>query len=657
MQRILILLLSFIALQTRAQDYKENIPSILDTIQITGYAQQNSASVIPKTLHSIKIDSLRAPAIQSLEDVLALVSGVDVRTRGGKGVQADISLRGGNFDQVLILLNGIPVNNPQTGHLSLDIPVDFSMLDRIDVLEGAAGHNFGVNSYSGVINLITKKPNKKAAVSQLAVGQFGYLKADANLSQSFQKWGLFSGLTYQQSSGYLNKDSINNTDFRLLKYFINLQYKHDKFPVNLQAGYHQKDFGANSFYTSKYPWQYEKTQGYFANLSTKFGRKIKWKASATYKLNFDQFQLFRESEYHYQNGFFVSARDTAQYAPGAYYHGHNNHKTQVLRAVLQARFNSRLGITHLSLSTTQNRIYSNVLGIPLQNPIVASDRVTYTKSATRNYLEAAFNQSYHWHHFFLGAGVHSLYIKAYNWQVDAGAYVNYVKPHFTHYISVNSASRLPSFTDLYYAGPSNIGNPGLQPEIAYTYEMGSKFHQKNIKANMSLFYRQAFHTIDWIKYQPADKWQPQNLTRLHTYGIEFDATKKFNDFFVKQLHLSYAYLEMQKAQNTPFISKYALDYLKHNLVLNTSHRFLFHSTIDWTLSYKKRMGQYLDYVNNSYQLFDYQPYILVNAKWSKRYKNTIFAISVDNIFNIDYRDLSYVKMPGRWLIAELHYRF
>jgi len=644
MRRIFIFILFVIAIKTVAQDKKQT--EQLDTLRLVtlGCNPRDPLMALSKTAHQFYIKTLKAQSIQSIEDVLALASGVDIRTRGGKGVQADISIRGGNFDQVLILLNGVPVNNPQTGHLALELPVDFSMLEKILVIEGASGQNFGVNSYSGVINLITKNPEKKQAETRLSVGQFGYVKVDLNMAQTYGKWALFSGLTYQKSNGYLQLDSINNTDFNTINYFANLRYKHDKYPVDLQVGYHQKDFGANSFYTSKYPWQYEKTDGYFANLSTKFGDKIQWNVSAGYRLNNDEFQLFRESQYAYQNGYYIHKQDTAQYAPGFYYKGHNRHKTQMLNARVFGRYSGTYGTSSVTLSAKKDYIDSNVLG-----------------KNQRSYLEAGLNHSLRFNDIGngslkLGAGINILASDAYKTQANAGAYINYDTGYFTYFISVNSTSRLPTFTDLYYAGPTNIGNPDLQPETAVSYEVGSKFQLGDYKANLSLFHRQSNNTIDWVKAQPADKWQAQNLTRLATTGLSFDAQKYFYNSLLKKVSLSYTYLQMDKGTNGTLISKYALDYLKHSLAVNLSHRFFYKSKIHWTVNYKQREGTYLDYVNNSYQVFDYQPYWLTNVKWTKKIKNTTIGLSVENLFNVDYRDLSYVKMPGRWIIAELHYK-
>ncbi|HFX18204.1 MAG TPA: TonB-dependent receptor, partial [Flavobacteriales bacterium] len=511
----------------------------LDTLQITTYGKSYTIKHLPKTVYVITQTELQKANVESLDDALNLVAGIDVRSRGSKGVQSDLSIRGGNFDQVLILLNGVKVNNPQTGHHSLDLPVDISMIERIEILEGASGQSFGINAYSGAINIITKSPLKEQAKAGLKMGQYGYLKTDFDLAHSMGKLAVYNGFSFQRSNGYLTKDSINNTDFYSIKDFVNIHYDDERYPVDLQAGYHQKDFGANSFYTAKYPWQYEKTQGYFASLSSTMGRKVIVKPQLNYKLHYDEFQLFRESVYENQNGYFVHQNDTAQYAPGVYYPGHNNHKTQQFGGQVQINFKTKYGETFINTGVRNEKIWSNTLGKTLDTPIKVSDRIIYTKSDERTYIEAQINQLKKWTNFDLGLGVNLLYNEQYKTRLTGGGYFSYHPKHFTHYVNINTASRLPTFTDLYYQGPSNIGNPDLKPEYATTYEFGSKYFDQQNMLSVSLFMRDANHTIDWIKYNPQDKWQPQNLTRLKTYGFETNLQRRFIKMFLRKISLSY----------------------------------------------------------------------------------------------------------------------
>ena len=652
----IFLILFLAAIQINAQDKFEG--SLLDSVSISGYGNQLSVSKIPKSAYIITAKEINNHPVESMEDLFRLIPGMDIRTRGSKGVQADVSIRGGNFDQVLILLNGVPVSNPQTGHHSLDLPVDVSMIEKIEVLEGASGQSFGVNAYSGVINIITKNPWVNKAEAGIKIGQYNYLKTDWNLSHSKDKLSIFNGLTYQRSDGYLTKETINNTDFLNIKDFLNLIVETGNHPINIQVGYHQKDFGANSFYTSKYPWQYEKTKGYYALISKKTGKKIVFDHHFNYRLHLDEFQLFRESIYKYSDGFYVSEKDTAQYAPGFYYRGHNYHKTQVISGGTKTRFISKYGETNVQLELKQEKIWSNVLGKVLDQPILKTDGRVYTKSAERFYGTLGINQVKKVGNYHIGGGLQFLYNNKFKLFSSGGFYLNHINNGWTKYISVNSAVRIPSFTDLFYQGPSNIGNPDLKPERSFTYEGGIKYNQKKLYASMVLYYRQGINTIDWVKTNPSEKWQPKNLTRLDTYGTELFIKKAFSkDEFLKHLQISYAYIYMDKKEHADLISKYALDYLRHKFTGEISTHLFFGVDSNVQLIYKQRQGQYLDYIDNQYKLFDYQPYFLTHLKFIKEYKQTTWSLSIENLFDVDYRDLSYIKMPGRWVIFGLKYRF
>lgn len=639
-----------------AQDFESK--EALDSITISGYGKNISIAEIPKTITILTAQDIKQKNIENLDDLLEEIAGIDIRTRGDKGVQSDISIRGGNFDQVLILLNGIPFNNPQTGHHTLDLPVDVSMIEKIEILEGASGQSFGVNAYSGAINIITKNPQTNQAETGIKIGQYGYLKTDWNISHTNDKISVFNGLTYQRSNGYLTKDSINNTDFFSIKDFLNIKIETKNHPVNIQLGYHQKDFGANSFYTSKYPWQYEKTKGFSGSISKKIGKKILWKPYLLYRLHFDEFQLFRESVYKYRDGYYISNQDTAQYAPGFYYRGPNYHKTQNIAGGIKTGFQSKYGKTNLHLMLKNEEIWSNVLGKPLDMPIEKKDGRIYTKYDQRFYTSIIVNQVKKWENYQVGAGINFLYNSQYKLYSSGGIFINHTGNKWTKYLSINSAVRLPTFTDLYYEGPSNTGNPDLKPEQSVTYETGIKYKSTGFSSNLSLFYRQGINTIDWIKTDPQEKWHTENLTNLNTYGMEFSAGKKFKpEYFVKKIAFSYAYLDMNKEENENLISKYALDYLKHKFTGEIIHKFFYGMETSWQLIYKQREGQYLDYINQEYQLFDYKPYFLTHLKMSKVYNHTSFELKIENLFDIEYRDLSYIKMPGRWIIFGITYHF
>ena len=127
--------------------YKGGKAYELDAVSVTGSRAPMTVEQSPKIVSVITRDDIHRAAAQTINDVLKLATGVDVRQRGGFGVQTDISINGGTFDQITILLNGVNISNPQTGHNASDFPVALADIDHIEVLEGAASRVFGTSAF------------------------------------------------------------------------------------------------------------------------------------------------------------------------------------------------------------------------------------------------------------------------------------------------------------------------------------------------------------------------------------------------------------------------------------------------------------------------------------------------------------------------------
>jgi vitamin B12 transporter len=139
-------------------------------------------SDLSRVVTVIKKDEIAGLPVQSLQDLLEYVMSVDLRQRGPNGVQADISIRGGTFDQIMILLNGINYTDPHTGHHNLNIPVDLESIDRIEILEGPGSRVLGPNAFSGAINIITGTGEKTGANLLFSGGQYGYLAQSGDVT-------------------------------------------------------------------------------------------------------------------------------------------------------------------------------------------------------------------------------------------------------------------------------------------------------------------------------------------------------------------------------------------------------------------------------------------------------------------------------------------
>jgi len=188
----------------------------LDEVRIMGSIAPLTALQSAKMVDVITRDDIARAQVQTINDVLKLATGVDVRQRGGFGVQTDISINGGTFDQITILLNGMPLSSPQTGHNAADFPVSLSDIERIEVLEGASARIFGATAFSGAINIVTKTDSRSNVRVTAEGGSFGTFGGDAAVTWVSSADGNSALATrHQLSGGYVQSDGgTDNSDFK-----------------------------------------------------------------------------------------------------------------------------------------------------------------------------------------------------------------------------------------------------------------------------------------------------------------------------------------------------------------------------------------------------------------------------------------------------------
>ncbi len=611
----------------------------LDEIEVSAQRSPVVYSQVARIISVMERKEIEASPAQSVQELLGYISGVDVRQRGAEGVQADINIRGGTSDQTLILLNGINITDPQTGHHNLNLPVSLSQIERIEVLEGPAARVYGPNAFSGAINIVTRQPDFKSVQAELAGGSFGLFKA--NLSGSFKTGKLKHLLAAEQSrsDGY-----INNTDFQIHNIFYSSELIVKSSKLSVQLGVSEKGFGANSFYTSKYPNQYEQTKTFFSSVKWQSEGKLHLTPVIYWRRHQDRFELFREN-------------------PPGWYTTHNYHLTNSYGANLNSWFQWQLGKTSFGVEARSENILSNVLGEHLERPRpVPGENAEFTKTKSRDMVSIFFEHIYYYSALTISSGLLLNSISDNNGlNFFPGIDLSYqISDPLKLFVSYTTSLRMPTFTDLYYSGPTNIGNPDLMPERTVALEGGIKLQSSFVQGHFVIFYRQGKEIIDWVKTKEDEKWQPQNLTRLNSLGTEaqfaFLLKKHFGKHFPNKICLSYFYNELEK-KNLNFISNYVLDNLKHKFTGRINQDLFANISIDLRCSYQQRDGTYTVYENNDFgNETAYEPFWIWDGKLLyNKDKLTIFA-SVNNISNKAYYDIGNIAQPGRWLKAGISYQ-
>ncbi len=612
----------------------------LDEIEVSAQRSPALYSQVARIVSVIGRKEIESSPAQSIQDLLGYVAGIDVRQRGAEGVQADIGIRGGTFDQTLILLNGINITDPQTGHHNLNIPVSLSQIERIEVLEGPAGRIYGPNAFSGAINIVTRQTSSNSARLLMSGGSFGFF--DTDLSGSFNTSLLSHSVSVniKSSDGY-----IDNTDFYINNLFYTNLLKLSSGKLSFQLGLSEKGFGANSFYTPRYPNQYEEIKTLISSARWESNSKFHLTPAIYWRRNQDRFELFRTN-------------------PASWYTTHNYHLTNTFGGNLNSWAQWDLGKSSLGIEFRSENILSNVLGTVMDTPVkVPGENAEFTKSKSRNYISGFLEHVYYHNQWSLSAGLLGNYMSGSGLGINVfpGIDISYsILPSIKIYSSFNSSLRMPTFTDLYYQGPTNIGNPDLRPEKTASLEGGVKLNLGLVQGHLIGFYRNGTNVIDWVKQNNADKWQPMNLTQINSIGTElklqFDLKKHFGNNFPDHINVNYLFNAINKKESD-FISYYVLDNLKHKFIGSVNQTIIRNVSVDLKISYQDREGTYTRFENGNWGTeTEYPPFWIVDGKLNYSFRKLNGYITVNNIFDINYFDIGNVVQPGRWLKAGISYQ-
>ncbi|HKJ42501.1 MAG TPA: TonB-dependent receptor plug domain-containing protein, partial [Sunxiuqinia sp.] len=266
----------------------------LDEIEVSAQRAPVTYSQVARIVSVIDQEQIEAAPVTSVQDLLEYAMGVDIRQRGANGVQADVSIRGGSFDQTLILLNGINISDPQTGHHNLNLPVSLKNIKRIEILEGPGARVYGPNAFSGAINIVTEPSQNDRATVDLTYGEHQLRDVNVSANKKYGKLDNLVAFDNRSSAGY-----IKNTDFDIYNFFYHGRLHTEEGRLDIQFGHTDKAFGANSFYTPKYPNQFEQTKTTFAALKFETGKKLHFSPSVYWRRNQDRFELFRHDSVTY----------------------------------------------------------------------------------------------------------------------------------------------------------------------------------------------------------------------------------------------------------------------------------------------------------------------------------------------------------------------
>ncbi|MCL2039684.1 MAG: TonB-dependent receptor [Bacteroidetes bacterium] len=612
---------------------------------------------------TIEQKDIQFASVTNLQELLEYLQSVDIRTRGPEGVQADVNIRGGTFDQTVVLLNGINFTDPQTGHFSLNIPIDVSAIERIEVLQGIDTWIAGIPAFCGAINIITKSATTNTITPHFNYGMNNFYRAGASItgkSTSSKITGV-ANFNYSQSDGY-----AVNTDFYNINAFLLLKYSDEQIGnFDFQTGYLEKEFGANSFYSITYREQFEMNKAFISSLKYNnifdcFGenQKIDVNSSIYYRLHKDRFELFRSKPLPSKWEHIPSEWEEIP----QWYAGHNFHHTDIYGLNASVNYNWNLGVTTLGTDFRSEKIKSSNLGELLDNPISVPnvENAFYNRSKLRLHEDVYFKHYFSANRWDLHFGTMASGNNEFGFRAISGGNFRFLLTPLSNILfTVHQGYRLPTFTDLYYSDPSQVGNPDLKPEESINTEIAYMWNNSKLFLQSNIFYRYGYRIIDWVRSFDEPIWRSENLTNVATLGYDISAEYNFTNSFINMVRLNYSYLDVKSNSPDGHISVYEANFLRHKLNLGILHK-IWNSkdekntiVANWLFRFQSRAGFYLDSDRN---IINYPAFLLCDLKiiWQSKYFN--FFVEGTNLFDKQYVDIGNLPQPGIWLKAGTEFK-
>lgn len=572
-----------------------------------------------------------APSAQ-IGDLLEQLPAVEVRRRGSQ--QGDISLRGGNSDQTLLLLNGINLSDAHSGHYTLDLPVDVSALERVELLTDSQLAHFGMAAFSGIVALHTRIADTTAPSLTLTLhgGSYGEAGGQLVARQHTGSWHLLEQAGYIRADGY-----IHNTDYQTANLFLQaFRQETPGVSWNLQGGFQLKDYGANAFYSLAYPDQYESVRMAFASATHRRAwRWGEWVWTLSDRAHTDRFELFRDGHT----------------TPPTWYPGHNYHLSNNFSTSHTLTLYHRHATTTAGMELRDEAVLSSQLGDSLVHPVrifYESGNRQFEFGKNRVNLNTFLQHRYHSRRWELcGGGALNLNSMFHaDWGADLRGSYRPCDPLRLE-ASVGRYLRLPTFTDLYYHSAIQIGNDRLRPEEAVTAMLSAHWHRGPWSVTLTLLHRDGRHIIDWIRQAGDTQWHCANLTKINLNGFEVSTAYRPTDC-PHELRLDYSYYHVGKDAGT-YLSKYALDHLRHKLSLGAVGQ-LGHLTLSGWATWQQRNGSF---TNRDGVLETYQPVTLIDLRATYPWQKLLFAVSLLNVLDSHYYDLGGIEQPGIQLQASV----
>ncbi len=565
-------------------------PTRREVVVVTGSFEPIPLEEADRTVRVFNVPSVEL-VTNTFADLLKLDSSIDMRQRAPNTVQSDVSIRGGGFGQTLVLVDGLRMNDVQSGHHNFDLPIPLSSLAQIEVLKGSGSTLYGSDAVGGVVNFISRRPESSELRLRAGIGNFG-VNQQSGIA-SFVRGRFSQSLSFSRdfSTGF-----IPNRDYRNLSLSATTHIESKLGATGVVLATNDRPFGAEQFDGNYNSW--ERTRTWFSSVRQALGTKTE--ASFAFRRHTDLFVLYRDR-------------------PAVFT---NRHEAESFQAAVRRREEFRqTARLHYGVEGYRDSVVSNNLG--------AHDRArgaAYASFDVRALRRFSFSLGLRDEVF--GSGDHQL-----SPTFAAGVWLG---PAIKIRGSVSRAFRLPTYTDLYYHDPANLGSPDLRPERAWSYEGGVDWNASGTwRTSAVVFQRRERDGIDYVRRSPADIWRAANFQRLRFTGVELSAAARMRG----RQELEFQYTGLRGAQDAlaGLQSKYVFNYPVHSGIVSWQGHLRDKFLVRTRIGVLERLSR------DPYAVWD-----IYAAATHRRFRP---FVQFTNITGTTYQEIPGVALPGRAVLA------
>lgn len=644
------LLLSFITNMAPAQEIS------LDPVTVTSSLVEKRASQTGRNIAVIKGEYFQQLPVHSIDDLLRYIPGVEIQARGPQGSQSDIVLRGGTFQQVLVILDGIRLNDPNTGHFNSYIPISPAEIERIEVLKGASSALYGSDAVGGVIHVISKtfaarliaarannseesnSVQKTQVNGGISAGEYGLFNANAGAFVQRNKLAISGGFLSNNASGVQQRGIKgyfhNNTASLSLSYAISPNWN-----LAIRSSYDHRDFAAQNFYTVlKSDTASEKV-------------KMSWnQVRLGYQKNKTAFSV---------DGGFKSVQDTYLFNPHSTANSSKSKLWQGLATLQQGLTSSTSLIAGVNFQ--QRNIKSNDRGNHTLNqlaPFVSvvqniGEDFTVTPSVRMDWRESIGTE--------VSPQINFSYKKA-GWQLRASAGKTIRDADFTERFN-NYAKKLVT--------GGSVGNPDLKAERSFSYEAGADWFLTSspaaqLKVSGTFFQRRQKDLIDYVTTPYAQMPRKDNLSPTGTFGLALNIAEVNTTGFELDIQSANTIADNQKLLLNAGLTWLDSDNKSQiqSFYLSSHAKFLANFSAIYQIGgfslsanglYKKRAEREASAIEAAIS----KNYFILNVKaeYALLKRQLGIFVQADNAFDKQYSDILGSVMPARWVMGGVRFNF